>query len=108
MSRRTAPVVSLTTARTGLSEDVSGRTRRYLVLMGIRTLCFALALPTDGWVRWLFVAGAVFLPYVGVVVANGGREPSRSADLPAALPMPPAIGTRVSTPIEPDEVTDVQ
>ena len=82
MPRRTAPAVRLTHARRGLSEDVSGRTRRYLVMMGIRTACFGLALITDGWLRWAFVVGAVLLPYFGVVLANGGREPVSAENLP--------------------------
>lgn len=38
--------------------------------MGIRTACFVLAIVTDGPLRWVLVAGAVFLPYVAVVLAN--------------------------------------
>jgi hypothetical protein len=80
--RRTEPVQVVTTARRGLTEDVSDRTRRYLVMMGIRTVCFVLAVLVSGWPRWLFIAGAVGLPYLAVVVANAGREPVRDAPLP--------------------------
>ena len=38
--------------------------------MGIRVVCGALALFTEGWVRWTFVALAVVLPYIAVVMAN--------------------------------------
>lgn len=86
MSRRTAPVTVITDARTGLSEDVHGRTRRYLVMMAVRTVCFGLAVVTDGWVRWAFVVGAVLLPYVSVVLANGGREPTKQQEFPAVAP----------------------
>ena len=48
--------------------------------MGIRTVCFVLAVVTDGWVRWVLIAAAVALPYLSVVFANGGRE--RTVDLP--------------------------
>jgi len=34
----------------------------------------------DGWLRWVFIAGAIALPYLSVVFANGGRE--RVVDLP--------------------------
>lgn len=67
-------VFSITSAQTGLSADQSGRTRRYLISMAIRTACFLGAVVTEGWVRWALVAGAVLLPYLAVVVANGGRE----------------------------------
>lgn len=76
MNRRDAeePVYSITGTRRGLSEDVSARTRRYALTMGIRTVCFLLAVLTTGWLRWTFMAGALLLPYFAVVIANGGRE----------------------------------
>ena len=74
------PVYQITGARRGVREDVDTRTRRYLISMGIRTVCFVLAVVTDGWVRWVLIAAAVALPYLSVVFANGGRE--RTVDLP--------------------------
>lgn len=52
--------------------------RRYLVSMGIRTLCFLLAvwfLVGLHWTvaGWVMVAGAVVLPYIAVVMANATR-----------------------------------
>ncbi len=69
-------VYRITSARKGLAEDVRGRQRRYLISMGLRTTCFLLAIFFDGPLRWVFIAGAVLLPYVAVVIANAGREPS--------------------------------
>lgn len=74
MARRTDPVHRVSGVRRPLSEDVQNRTRRYLVSMAIRTGCFIGAVLADGWLRWVLMAGAVFLPYVAVVVANAGRE----------------------------------
>ena len=74
------PVYQITGARRGVREDVDTRTRRYLISMGIRTVCFVLAVVFDGWLRWVFIAGAIDLPYLYVVFANGGRE--RFVDLP--------------------------
>ena len=74
MRRRKSPVYQITGARPGVREDVNGRTRRYLISMGIRTACFLLAVVTDGWLRWVLIAAAVLLPYLSVVFANGGRE----------------------------------
>jgi hypothetical protein len=68
------PVYSITGARRGLRDDVDRRTRRYLVLMGIRTGCFLLAVVTHGWLRWVLITLAVLLPYFSVVFANSGRE----------------------------------
>ena len=59
---------------------MDSRTRRYLVSMGIRTVCFLLAVVASGWLRWVLIAAAVTLPYLSVVFANGGRE--RAVDLP--------------------------
>ena len=81
----------ITTASTALSDDVAARTRRYLVQMGVRVVCFLGAVLVDHWTRWVLLAGAVVLPYLAVVLANAGRE--RRTDpgtflgaTPAALP----------------------
>ena len=68
------PIYQITSARPGVRDDVDYRTRRYLISMGIRTVCFLGAVVVDGWLRWVLVAGALVLPYVSVVFANGGRE----------------------------------
>jgi hypothetical protein len=72
--RPRAPIYQITGARPGVRDDVNSRTRRYLVSMGIRTVCFLLAVVTDGWLRWVMIAAAVVLPYLSVVFANSGRE----------------------------------
>ncbi len=69
--------VSITSARTSHSDDLRKRQRRYLLSMAIRTVCFVLAVVTSGPVRWVFVFGAVFLPYVAVVLANATDRRSR-------------------------------
>jgi Flp pilus assembly protein TadB len=68
------PVYQITGARRGVSDDVDARTRRYLISMGVRTVCFVLAVVTGGWLRWVFIVLALVLPYLSVVFANGGRE----------------------------------
>ncbi|MFN8169922.1 MAG: DUF3099 domain-containing protein [Candidatus Nanopelagicales bacterium] len=70
-------VHTITDAAVPLSEEQSGRTRRYLWSMGIRTVCFVLAVVSPSPWRWVFVVGAVGLPYVAVVMANAGRERDR-------------------------------
>lgn len=67
-------VFSITSAHRGLSEQQPDRTKRYLVSMGIRTACVLGAIFVPGWPRWVFLAGAVLLPYLAVILANGGRE----------------------------------
>jgi len=75
--REDQDVFSITDAGVALSDDQAGRTRRYLLSMGLRTFCFLAAVIASGWLRWAFVFGAVVLPYVAVVVANAGRENGR-------------------------------
>lgn len=70
--------VSITSARTGHSDDMHKRQVRYLLSMGIRTACFVLAIVTSGPLRWTLVAAAVFLPYVAVVLANATDRRTRS------------------------------
>ena len=39
-----------------------------------------------GWLRWVLIAGAVFLPYVAVVLANAGDQHEDAFDVPGADP----------------------
>lgn len=70
---------------------------KYVIMMGVRVACFvAMILVTPyGWYTWLFAAGAVFLPYIAVVVANVGQE-SRAA--PAETVTLPALEQRKEKP----------
>jgi hypothetical protein len=89
--RNRPPVYSITGARPAVRDDVNSRTRRYLVSMGIRTVCFLLAVVTDGWLRWVLIAAAVLLPYLSVVFANSGRERIESMPVVPRTDVPKAI-----------------
>ena len=69
----------VTQARRPMSEDISYRQHRYLIMMGIRVICFAIAIVLfAAHLRWLVLVpavGAIFIPYIAVIFANGGREP---------------------------------
>lgn len=80
-ARRSAerPAYRITTARKSVADDQAARVRGYVISMTIRILCFLLAVVTTGVLRWIFVAGALIIPYIAVVYANGGREPSEDA-----------------------------
>jgi hypothetical protein len=65
---------SITSAPKSLKSDLAGRQRRYLISMIIRTLCFLLTVVLPSPFRWFALAGAMFLPYIAVVIANAGRE----------------------------------
>jgi hypothetical protein len=66
-----------------------------MITMGIRVACFvAMVLITPyGWYTWVLAIGAVFLPYVAVVIANVGQgdqpvaavSPERTLQAPAPV-----------------------
>lgn len=71
--RRDAQVQLVTTARRPHSEEISGRARRYLISMGIRTACLVLAIfVLHGWLRAGAIVAAIVLPWLAVVLANAG------------------------------------
>ena len=91
-------VFTITDAQRALSVEQVGRTRRYLISMGIRTVCVIAAIFVPGWPRWFLIAGAVVLPYFAVVVANAGREndePGQSAVTAQPNPALPAPGLSI-------------
>ena len=67
-------VFDITSAQKSLSADQPGRQRRYFISMMVRTACFILTVILPSPFRWFALTGAVFLPYIAVVVANAGRE----------------------------------
>jgi hypothetical protein len=81
-------------------DDAGSRVRKYAITMAIRMACFiAMVLITPyGWYTWVLGAGAIFLPYVAVVIANVGEDvrrtgpenPERVLEAPAAQPATPA------------------
>ena len=84
-------VFTITEAQRGLSEEQSGRTRRYLWSMGVRTACVLGAIVVPGWPRWVLIAAAVVLPYLAVVVANAGRENDEPGTVGVAAQSRPAL-----------------
>jgi hypothetical protein len=72
----------VTQARRPMSEDIRYRQNRYLIMMGIRVVLFAVAIILFvAHLRWLVLVpavGAIFIPYIAVVFANGGREPDNT------------------------------
>ena len=79
--------IRITTAATSPKADIAARQRRYLIAMGVRTLCFVIVVlltithAGPGWLPWIFVVGAVVLPYVAVVMANAASTKSDGFEL---------------------------
>ena len=82
-----------------MSEDIAYREKRYLIMMGIRLVCFVTAVVVfvngGGWLTAIPAVGAIAIPYFAVVFANGGREPAGRRAVPAlraecarAVPVP--------------------
>lgn len=76
--RDTGQVHRITTAAEPLAADIARRTHRYLLQMGIRVVCFALAVllwhRVPAWVSFALIIAAAVLPYIAVILANAGRE----------------------------------
>ena len=73
-------VVSITDAAAAHSEDMRERMIKYAVAMGIRMVCLILIFVVDGWFKLVAVAGAVFLPWIAVVIANGSDKAEIHSD----------------------------
>lgn len=69
----------MTEARQSRSAEIRQRERRYLLMMGVRVVCFVITVIMfvnhAGWLSIIPAAGAIALPYFAVVVANSrGRS----------------------------------
>jgi hypothetical protein len=106
MAKGDPEVFTITGAQRALSEEQTGRTRRYLISMSIRTVCVIGAIFVPGWPRWILIAGAVVLPYLAVVAANAGRENDEPGDLGVGaqgrFALPSSGGSARITPDEGD------
>ncbi|MFB7405437.1 DUF3099 domain-containing protein [Streptomyces rubiginosohelvolus] len=95
-------VIRITGARQGLTEDVRGRQRRYVISMSVRTVSVVLAAVLWNVERHVAIVAlvlGVLLPYVAVVIANAGRENVTS--LPTTfvpMPMRPALEAAPAEP----------
>jgi Protein of unknown function (DUF3099) len=80
----------VTEAQRSKSADIAYRERRYLIMMGIRVVCFVVAVVVfangGGWLTAIPAVGAIAIPYFAVVFANGGREPGNTKGFRAYEP----------------------
>ncbi|KZE94280.1 MULTISPECIES: DUF3099 domain-containing protein [Agromyces] len=85
------PTQSITSLPASPDDERRARMIKYSVMMGIRVACIFALLFAQGWWILVFAAGAVFLPYFAVIVANVGtsrrdQEVLRPGGL---MPLPP-------------------
>ena len=101
-SGRRSSVHVVTQARRSLSDDISYRQRRYLLMMSIRAVCFVIAICLYvnhfGWLAAIPAVGAIFIPYFAVVFANGGREPDNTRGFMEYRPNLPAARDSADPP----------
>jgi hypothetical protein len=94
-------VFQISGARTGLTEDVRGRQRRYIISMSIRTLSVILTVVlwnVERPLAWAMLVLGFALPYVAVVYANAGRENAPQA--PSSYIPPPVRPALEPTKVE--------
>lgn len=85
---------SVTTLPKAPGDDRRARMIKYTVAMVIRVICIVLMLFVQGWWLLLFAAGAIFLPYFAVIIANANTSPARDD---VERPGQRAIGNETST-----------
>jgi len=73
-------VHSITDAAAAHSDEMRQRMIKYAIAMGIRMVCLILIFVVDGWFKLIPVLGAVFLPWVAVVIANGSDKAEIHSD----------------------------
>ena len=91
----------ITEARESHTVEQNSRVLKYTISMSVRMVCFLAAFFTHGWIQWVCFAGAIVLPYVAVVIANGGadltkREPPAeyfAGDEPRSITAAPEAAT---------------
>ena len=94
MPRKDPEPIRITSATRSHSADVSGRQRRYLISMAVRTACFVLAVVfRESFLMWVFALASFVLPYVAVVMANAQANTDPDPD-PESLydPIHPELG----------------
>lgn len=68
------PVHRITEAQESHTVEKRSRVLKYTISMSIRMACFIAAFFVHGWLQWVLLGAAVVLPYIAVVVANGGAD----------------------------------
>jgi uncharacterized membrane protein YfcA len=85
LRRKHGEAVRITTASSSRQDDIAARQRRYVLSMGIRTVCFVAAIVAAlagiGWLWPIFIAAALILPYVAVVMANAAASKADGFEL---------------------------
>jgi hypothetical protein len=93
---------SITTLPPSPEAERRSRMIKYTIAMSIRVLCIFAMLFAQGWWLAVFAAGAIFLPYVAVVLANVSG-PTRN---PQVLRPGGLVPTTPPAPARDDDASD--
>jgi diacylglycerol kinase len=77
---------------------MASREKQYVITMAFRMVCFISIFFVDGWLRWVVLAGAVFLPFIAVLFANQANEKTVATAVHGAEPLP-ATALTVGAPV---------
>jgi len=91
-----AKAQSITTVSESPEDERKSRMLKYTLAMTIRVICIVVAIFVEGWLMWLAFAGAIFLPYFAVVLANA--QGPKSGEISRV--------TQVIKPIDASTLTD--
>lgn len=72
---------SATSLESSPEEERKSRLVKYTIAMSVRVVCLILGVFLEGWAMWVAFAGAIFLPYFAVVVANAPGKSSTVAKI---------------------------
>lgn len=92
-------VPTITNATRAHSDEMRQRMIKYAVTMGIRMVCLGAIFLFDGWYMLIPVVGAVLLPWVAVVIANGAADVNHqeTVELLDAAPLYEVAGGEAET-----------
>ncbi|WP_323961835.1 DUF3099 domain-containing protein [Arthrobacter sp. JZ12] len=100
---RNPDVHNISDAREAHSDEMRRRMIKYSLSMGIRLVCLILVFVVEGWLQWVMIAGAVFLPYFAVIIANGGSDTSNLGHSETLLDRAPAPELEAAAPVAEEE-----
>jgi hypothetical protein len=82
---------SITTVGDSPDQERKSRMVKYTIAMTIRVICIVAAIFVEGWLMWLAFAGAIFLPYFAVIIANAQGSKAGSLNTVTVVAKPITI-----------------
>jgi len=67
---------------------MANREKYYIITMAFRMACFISMFFLSGWIRWVVLGGAVFLPIIAVLFANQANTKSTAGTVERGEPSP--------------------